>query len=252
LSLFGDLLSGRTCDVQLCGGNIIPLNRNVIVLDVVFVNMEDDEIIETSSNENNNITDSEEQIVLTHVQDELRERAIDELRTGLRRIDGDRDVWNQVIEHVVEDDVEHDTASSISSPSSPSSISSPSSPSSPSSTISHSSDETDSESSYLNELSTEHVESLISTSIQDIEKYFESLKKQIKVLKKKCSIQKKSILSLEKEKTKCRLCNRNDINIVYFPCLHLGCCTECDAQIRDERCPFCRTNIKGVVQCYPV
>ena len=240
--------------------------------------MEDEEIVETSSDENNNITDSVEQIVLTTMQETFRDRVIAEMRTALRTIDGDTEMWDQIIEHIgehdeehvndvlhqimehirehdigrvervehdeehdeehnEEHDEEHDTISSISSLSS---------------TLSHSSDETDSESSYLNELSTEHVENLISTSIQDIEKYFESLKKQIKVLKKKCSMQQKTILSLEKENTKCRLCNRNDINIVYFPCLHLGCCAECNTQIRDDRCPFCRTDIKGVLKCYTV
>ena len=79
-------------------------------------------------------------------------------------------------------------------------------------------------------------------SMSRIEKQFKTMKKNVKDLCKKYKEKKEY-------SRKCKICLSNDMEILYFPCAHLGCCAECDSKIRDMKCPFCREPIKGSLKC---
>ncbi|RUS69622.1 hypothetical protein EGW08_022609, partial [Elysia chlorotica] len=57
--------------------------------------------------------------------------------------------------------------------------------------------------------------------------------------------QKNDVLRLQ---TLCKICMDKEVAIVFLPCGHLVCCTECAAAMKD--CPVCRSQVKGVVRAF--
>ena len=51
------------------------------------------------------------------------------------------------------------------------------------------------------------------------------------------------LMSLESEPTakSCKVCLTSDMEILFFPCLHLMCCQQCSSRITS--CPLCRRHI---------
>ena len=49
-----------------------------------------------------------------------------------------------------------------------------------------------------------------------------------------------------KERTFCKMCIENEVNVVFLPCRHMSSCLDCSYCV--ETCPICRDNIKGRVK----
>jgi len=50
------------------------------------------------------------------------------------------------------------------------------------------------------------------------------------------------------EQRMCKVCMDSDVNVVFLPCGHLCCCSNCAPSL--STCPMCRTFIKGTVRTY--
>ncbi|GFO17516.1 baculoviral iap repeat-containing protein 7 [Plakobranchus ocellatus] len=48
--------------------------------------------------------------------------------------------------------------------------------------------------------------------------------------------------------TVCKICMDKEVAVVFLPCGHLVCCTECAAAMKD--CPVCRKPVKGIVRAF--
>ncbi|GFR90209.1 baculoviral IAP repeat-containing protein 7 [Elysia marginata] len=48
--------------------------------------------------------------------------------------------------------------------------------------------------------------------------------------------------------TLCKICMDREVAVVFLPCGHLVCCTECASAMKD--CPVCRNQVKGIVRAF--
>ncbi|KAK3793996.1 hypothetical protein RRG08_028430 [Elysia crispata] len=48
--------------------------------------------------------------------------------------------------------------------------------------------------------------------------------------------------------TLCKICMDKEVAVVFLPCGHLVCCTECASAMKD--CPVCRNQVKGIVRAF--
>jgi len=51
-----------------------------------------------------------------------------------------------------------------------------------------------------------------------------------------------------KDKTLCKICMDNPLQMVFLPCGHLSTCEDCSKNLKE--CPICRQNITGKVKTY--
>ncbi|KAJ8321193.1 hypothetical protein KUTeg_001257 [Tegillarca granosa] len=51
-----------------------------------------------------------------------------------------------------------------------------------------------------------------------------------------------------KEQTLCKICLDESVSMVFLPCGHLCCCSQCAPALR--KCPICRVFIRGTVKTY--
>ena len=51
-----------------------------------------------------------------------------------------------------------------------------------------------------------------------------------------------------REQRTCRICMDNESGVLFLPCGHLICCTQCAPALKD--CPLCRKPIHGTVKAY--
>ena len=74
---------------------------------------------------------------------------------------------------------------------------------------------------------------------------------KVKELNEKIYNLENKISSLNLEKT-CKVCYKNTINTIFFPCGHITCCKECkdEIQINDNKCPLCRKEISEFANIY--
>ena len=49
--------------------------------------------------------------------------------------------------------------------------------------------------------------------------------------------------TLLKNRTQCIICKSNDRNILFTPCYHCVCCSECSSSLYTNVCPTCRGDI---------
>ena len=81
----------------------------------------------------------------------------------------------------------------------------------------------------------------------------EKKEKEAKIdeLKNKIHNLESNINSRNLEKV-CKVCYKNTINTIFFPCGHITCCKECkdEIQINDNKCPLCRKDISEFANIY--
>ncbi|KAJ8309976.1 hypothetical protein KUTeg_011841 [Tegillarca granosa] len=51
-----------------------------------------------------------------------------------------------------------------------------------------------------------------------------------------------------KEQTLCKICLDESVSMVFLPCGHLCCCSQCAPALR--KCPICRVFVRGTVKTY--
>ncbi|KAL8614979.1 hypothetical protein ACOMHN_029722 [Nucella lapillus] len=51
-----------------------------------------------------------------------------------------------------------------------------------------------------------------------------------------------------RDSVRCKMCQINDVTVLFLPCGHLVACTQCAPALR--RCAICRAAVKGYVHVY--
>ncbi|XP_052076615.1 E3 ubiquitin-protein ligase XIAP-like isoform X2 [Mytilus californianus] len=52
----------------------------------------------------------------------------------------------------------------------------------------------------------------------------------------------------QNERYLCKVCYKNPLEVIFYPCKHVCCCQECGDKLPE--CPVCRTNIRGKLQLF--
>ena len=74
------------------------------------------------------------------------------------------------------------------------------------------------------------------------------LKEKITIISLKANEYEQKLVELQndiQEKKCCKICMEEDISIVFLPCGHLCCCSNCANHPSVKKCPTCRGEIKN-------